>query len=122
MEYHKLGAFVFLHSHGNINPILKYIVKAGFDAINPLDTSEGIDLKDVKEKYGEEITLVSQPSSVILERLERSEIYSYVKNQFDICAPGGGFIYFGVIVYMELNKALNYIKCVERPKKYPLRP
>lgn len=121
MEYHKLGAFVFLHSHGNINSILEYIVKAGFDAINPLDTNEGINLKEVKEKFGEKITLIPQPSSVILEKLKQNEIYNYVKSQFDICAPGGGFIYFGVIAYMEMNKAINYIECVKKLKKYPLK-
>jgi len=120
-EYHKLGAFVFLHSHGNLNPIFDYIVKAGFDAINPLDTNEGIDLKYIKEKYGEEITLIPQPSTTLLEKLKLDEIYNYVKEQFDLCAPGGGFIYYAVIVYMGLSEALRYIKCVMKFRKYPLK-
>lgn len=123
-EYHKLGAFVFLHSHGNLNPIIRlfeYIVKAGFDAINPLDTSEGMDLKYIKENYGDDITLIPQPSTIVLEKLKLKEICNYVRNQFKVCAPGGGFIYFAVIVYMSLNEALNYIKCVERYRRYPLK-
>ncbi len=38
------GAYVHLHSHGNINKILPFILTAGFDMLNPFDSYESMDL------------------------------------------------------------------------------
>lgn len=41
---HEFGAYVHLHSHGNINKILPYVLSAGVDMVNPFDIYESMDL------------------------------------------------------------------------------
>lgn len=41
---HDHGAFVHLHSHGNINKILPLIVSSGVDMLDPFDICESMDL------------------------------------------------------------------------------
>jgi uroporphyrinogen decarboxylase len=46
------GRYTHLHSHGKIDAILPDIVEAGFDILNPLDPSDGMDLVEVKKRFG----------------------------------------------------------------------
>jgi len=41
---HDFGAYVHLHSHGNINKILPYVLQTGVDMLNPFDIYESMDL------------------------------------------------------------------------------
>lgn len=117
--YHKLGAFVFLHSHGNLNLILNDLVRARFDGLNPLDEAENMDLMRIKEKYGDRITLIPQPSTYKLEKLPKDRIEEYVANQLQ-AARGGGFIYYGVIVNMPIENAEEYVRSFQKLRKYPI--
>jgi uroporphyrinogen decarboxylase len=49
------GKDVFVHSCGNIQAILPDLVKMGVDALNPVQP-ECMDLAELKEKYGQQIT------------------------------------------------------------------
>ncbi len=119
--YHKLGVYIFLHSHGNLNPILNKLVEAGFDGLNPLDEAESMDLASVKEKYGRKITLIPQPSTYKLEKMPKDLIERYVSNQLHAGAHGGGFIYYGVIVNMPIENAEEYVRAFLKLRKYPLK-
>lgn len=64
--YHKItidavkgrGAFVSLHSDGNINSVLDGVVKLGYDVVHPFQESAGMRLIDVKEKLGGAFTVM----------------------------------------------------------------
>jgi len=90
-EYHRSGVFVFHHCHGNINLILKDMVAAGVDAIDPMDPDDGIDLAEVKEKYGDRITLRGGVSKFI-GTYDREGIRDHVLDRLGIASPGGGYI------------------------------
>ena len=119
--YHRLGVFTILHSHGNLNLILKDLVKAGFDGLNPIDEAEGMNLAFIKERYGDKITLIPQPSTYKLENMPKELIEKYVSNQLNAAAHGGGFIYYGVVVKMPIENAEHYIKAFEKLRKYPIK-
>ena len=51
---HDFGAYVHLHSHGNINKILPLILSTGVDMLDPFDIYESMDLVEF---------LVSNPDS-----------------------------------------------------------
>ncbi|NOY10148.1 MAG: hypothetical protein GXP33_15045 [Spirochaetes bacterium] len=48
---HKYGAFLHLHSHGNIGSIMPDIIAAGVDIVNPFDRAENPNLTDLVKKY-----------------------------------------------------------------------
>jgi len=43
---HESGAFVHLHSHGNLEKILPLVLSTGIDMLNPFDKNESMDLVD----------------------------------------------------------------------------
>ena len=56
--FHKGGTFVLVHSDGNILPLMDMIVEAGPDGVHPLEPAAGIDIKMVKEKWGDKLCLI----------------------------------------------------------------
>ena len=42
---HRYGAFVNMHSHGNINAVVPLLVDAGLDVLNPIGPSDNMNLK-----------------------------------------------------------------------------
>lgn len=49
---HEFGAYVHLHSHGNINAILPDIIETGIDMLNPWDIYESMDLAAYLKESG----------------------------------------------------------------------
>jgi len=49
---HARGAFVHLHSHGNIAPLLPDLAAIGIDIINPFDWEENPDLPELVRRFG----------------------------------------------------------------------
>ena len=64
--YHKItvdavkarGAFVSLHSDGNITPVLDGIAQLGYDVVHPYQESAGMDLGLYKRKYRQSFTMM----------------------------------------------------------------
>jgi len=52
---HSRGAWVHLHSHGNIAPVLADFVGIGTDIINPFDWEENPGLPELVKKYGDRV-------------------------------------------------------------------
>jgi len=88
---HSKGCYVQLHSHGNINEILQWIVEAGFDILNPVDPLESMDLAAIKEEYGDRITIAGGIHRDFY-LLSREELRCLVEKVVGIGRRGGGFI------------------------------
>ncbi|MEM3027648.1 MAG: uroporphyrinogen decarboxylase family protein [Candidatus Bathyarchaeia archaeon] len=88
---HRYGAFAEMHVDGNINAIMDLIVDAGIDAINNVGPGDNMDLAELKEKYGDRITLHGGLSRFI-SRMSDEELKSHVINRLAIGSPGGGYI------------------------------
>jgi len=107
--YHKRGAFFFIHSNGYLMPIMDGMVDAGFDAINPVSPLDGMNLAEMKAKYGDRVTLYAELSQEMGPRRKAdTEKYSQALFGPDLrprmdalaytvrtAAPGGGFIFAG---------------------------
>jgi len=88
---HKYGAYVNMHSHGNINAILPLLVDAGIDILNPIGPTDKMNLKEIKEKYGSKITLLGGISKFIGE-MSKEELESHVEEIVRIGSKGGGYM------------------------------
>ncbi len=53
--FHALGKPVILHSCGNIVPIARDLVEAGFDCLQPLEVKAGCDLASMVKEYGNSV-------------------------------------------------------------------
>jgi len=88
---HEYGAYLNMHSHGNINKIMPLLVKAGIDILNPVGPSDNMNLGELKEKYGDKITFMGGVSKFI-GKMSREELKMHIKKVIDNGSPGGGFI------------------------------
>ncbi|MHA1723817.1 MAG: uroporphyrinogen decarboxylase family protein, partial [Promethearchaeota archaeon] len=92
---HKRGVKIILHSCGQIFQIFDDLVKAGIDAIHPLEPTTAnpeYDIFKLHEKYGDHLTFVGNVSPQDLADKTPSEIYDYTKKLIKELAPGGGYI------------------------------
>jgi uroporphyrinogen decarboxylase len=83
--------FSHLHSHGSIMRIFEDLVETGFDMINPLDSDEKMDLKELKERFGRKITLVGGMNKYFFE-FDSSTQEAYLKQTVSVGKRGGGYI------------------------------
>jgi len=88
---HRHGAFVDMHSHGNINSIVPLLVKAKLDVLNPIGPSDNMDLKTLKEKYGDHLCLQGGLSKHI-GFMTLEELKEHVMDRLRVGSVGGGFM------------------------------
>ncbi len=89
--YKRAGARkVILHSDGNLLPLLDLFVDIGFDGINPVEPRTGMDVVNLREKYGERLALIGGLDNAgIFPRGDRQEIREHVMHCLSIADDGG---------------------------------
>jgi len=88
---HEYGAYVNMHSHGNINALLPLLVEAGVDILNPVGPTDNMNLAEIKEQYGDQITLLGGISKFI-GQMSREELESHIEEVIRIGSKGGGYM------------------------------
>jgi uroporphyrinogen decarboxylase len=87
---------VFLHSCGSIRPLIPDLIAAGVDILNPVQTSaKNMDPRQLKEEFGQQITFWGGGCDTqhVLPFAKPDEIARHVREQVEIFAPGGGFVF-----------------------------
>ena len=87
---------VFLHSCGSIYPLIPDLIAAGVDILNPVQTSaKNMDPKQLKEEFGKQITFWGGGCDTqhVLPFAAPHEVAKHVREQIEIFAPGGGFVF-----------------------------
>jgi hypothetical protein len=117
----------FIHSCGSIEPLIKDFIEAGFDILNPVQTSAaGMDPRKLKAKYGGKITFwgggVDTQRTLPFGTVEqvRREVHERIR----IFAPGGGFIFntiHNVQSKVPIENVLAMYKAVRDYGAYPVR-
>jgi len=88
---HEYDAYVNMHAHGNINPVMPLLVEAGVDILNPVGPTDNMNLSEIKEKYGDKMTFMGGISKFIGE-MSKEEIDQHLEEVIRIGSKGGGFI------------------------------
>ena len=65
--YRSLGFYTIKHTDGNINPILDQIVACGPDALHSIDPQGGMNLLDVRRRYGDKICTIGNVNCGLLQ-------------------------------------------------------
>ena len=90
---HEEGALAVKHSDGNLWPILDMIVSTGVDGINPLEPVAGMDIGEVKQKYGDRVCLLGNiDCGELLSWQSADDVRRVVRETIRQAAPGGGYI------------------------------
>jgi len=83
----------FMHTDGNINAVMDDIVDCGFDGLQSLQPSAGMDIRAVKKKYGDNLCLMGNIDLDYLQpRGTKEQIQNEVKNLARDIGRDGGWI------------------------------
>ncbi|MGI5899815.1 MAG: uroporphyrinogen decarboxylase family protein [Christensenellales bacterium] len=86
----------FLHSCGSLRALLPDLIEAGYDIINPVQTTaQGMDPAQLKREFGRDITFWGGGCNTrwILNRATPEAVYDYTSRMLDIFMPGGGYVF-----------------------------
>ncbi len=91
----RTGWKTFIHTCGAVEPLIADFIKAGFDILNPVQTSAaGMDPEALKARYGRQITfwggLVNTQKTLPFGTKE--QVAAEVRERLRVFAPGGGFV------------------------------
>jgi len=91
--FKELGLFVIKHTDGNIWPIMDMIIDSGIDCLDPIDPQAGMDLGEVKAKYGHRVALKGNVDCAQLMTYGTpDEVVEATKAALRKGMPGGGYI------------------------------
>jgi len=98
-----LGVPVFFHSDGNLNGVLATIEAAGFDGLQCLEPAAGMDLSEIKARYGKALclmgnidpALLSEPGSQMAPEPRYGRLRRAVLDLTASAAGGDGGLIFG---------------------------
>lgn len=90
---HSLGVPALLHSCGNIYEYLDLLADTKISSIHPLQRTAGMDIKRVKEEYGNRFCIIGNiDSSRTLPYGTTEDVRAEVRQAIQDAAPGGGYI------------------------------
>jgi len=116
---HQAGAYVVKHTDGNIMGILDMIVETGIDGLNPIEPQAGMDIRLVKEKYGDRIAIIGNiDCGYLLCQAPVEEVRRVTRETIEIAAPGGGYMLSSSNSIHSSVKPENFMAMVETLREY----
>lgn len=123
-EAHRLGLVLIKHCCGYAWDFVDDFVSAGFDAYEGIQASAGMDMKLLKEKVGNKLTLWGGVWTEHLVLGTPEDIRKDARHAIKWGAPGGGFIY-GVSHSLSVGTKLENLMAMKEAREkwgiYPIR-
>ncbi len=117
------GAYATKHTDGNLMPILDLIIDTGIQGLHPIDPNAGMDLGEVKEKYGHRLCLMGNVDcAYVLSWGTLEEVSEDVKRCVRQAARGGGYICMSSNSIHSAVKPENYVEMVRAIHEYGKYP
>jgi uroporphyrinogen decarboxylase len=91
--YRDLGFYTIKHTDGNIMPILDQLVEANPHALHSLDPQAGVDITEVKRRYGNRLCLIGNVNCGLLDSGSKEEVIESARYALLHGMPRGGYIF-----------------------------
>jgi len=115
---HKKGLPVVLHACGDIRPLMDGIIESGYDAVQPLEATANMTLKETKERWGDKICLIGNIDINTLSLGTVQDVEKEVRGAIKDAAQGGGYMLGSSHGIYHSCKPENVLKMSEVKKKY----
>jgi uroporphyrinogen decarboxylase len=89
----QMGAITIKHTDGNIEPILDQIVAANPHALHSIDPMAGMDIKSVKERFGDQIALCGNVHCALMQTGTPQQIRQSAEYCLTYAKPEGGYVF-----------------------------
>ncbi|MGA2500175.1 MAG: uroporphyrinogen decarboxylase family protein [Tepidisphaeraceae bacterium] len=120
---HAAGLPVIYHGCGNVKAIFQDYIDMGIDAYNPLEAKAGMDVLDLRRRYGHAIGFCGNSNIQVWETGDRDAIRREVLRKLN-AARGGGMIFQSDHSVSSAVSGQTYdyiVKLVREYGKYPIR-
>lgn len=121
--FHEQGLPVIKHTDGNITAILDMLIDSGIECLDPIDPMAGMDIAQIKEKYGDTIAIKGNVDCA--HTLTFGSIEDVVTETIEVirkAAPGGGFILSSSNSIHSAVKPENYLAMLSTLRAYGKYP
>jgi len=114
----------FQHSCGSVMPLIEGFIEAGFDILNPVQTSAvNMDARELKKKFGKQITFWGGgiDSQKTLPFGTPDQVREAAENNIKILCPGGGFVFnpiHNVQARVPVENLLAMYEAFEKHRNY----
>jgi uroporphyrinogen decarboxylase len=111
----------FLHCCGSISALLPDLIEAGYDVINPVQTScRHMEPERLKADFGRDICFWGGgcDTKAILNQGTPAEVRDHVRRRLDIFMPGGGFVFNTVHNILPEVPPANVVAMFEAVREY----
>ncbi len=92
-EFKGQNAYVIKHTDGNIMPIIDDLISAEPHALHSLDPMAGVDIKVVKERYGDKVALCGNVHCAHMHTGTPQQIRDSAEYCLKWAKPGGGYVF-----------------------------
>ncbi|MDO9542757.1 MAG: uroporphyrinogen decarboxylase family protein [Kiritimatiellia bacterium] len=118
---HEKGMQTILHSCGCVKGLVPSLIDAGFDCLQPLEVKAGMDLRELKPLYGNQIALFGGISVLLMGDPDDSKIEAEIREKFKVAMPGGGYLYHSdhsIPKDVSFQKYKFVMECVRKYGQY----
>jgi uroporphyrinogen decarboxylase len=123
--FKSLGLLVIKHTDGNLWPIIDMIVDSGIDCLDPIDPIAGMDLAEVKKRFGGRVALKGNVDCSHLMTLGTpADVAAATRAALRAGAPGGGYILSSSNSIHSTVRPENYVALMQTLRelgRYPIR-
>lgn len=91
--FHRHDKPVFLHSDGDVSELLPDLIEVGVDCLHPLEVKAGMDLKRLKQEYGDRLSFWGGIDARVMAAPDLLPIEQEIASKFEVAKAGGGYIY-----------------------------
>ena len=91
--YRDRGFYTIKHTDGNIMPIVDQLVQAHPHALHSLDPQAGVDMAEIKRRYGDEVCLIGNVNCGLMDTGTDAEVIESARYALRHGMPGGGYIF-----------------------------
>jgi len=119
---HEHNLPVIYHGCGNVSRIFEDYIEIGVDAYNPLEAKAGLDVVDLRRKYGHRMAFCGNMNVIDWAHASRQELKAIVLRKLN-AAKGGGLIFQSDHSVPSNVSAENYeyiVNLVREYGRYPL--
>jgi uroporphyrinogen decarboxylase len=87
------GAIAFIHTDGQIMPILDQLIALGADCLQSIDPMAGVDIAEVKRRTQGKLALMGNVQCSLLQDGPKEAIRASAEYCLRHASPGGGYIF-----------------------------
>lgn len=115
---HDLGGYAFIHTDGQIMPILDQLIGVGADLLHSIDPMAGVDIAEVKRRTAGKMAIMGNVQCSLLQDGPEDAIRESARYCLNNAAPGGGYVFSTSNTIFPGMPLKNYEIMLDEFRKY----